>query len=923
MKSLVISLGGLKAARVADIFTYYSRRLESHLTVEVFDTRGKEIIDATVEVSRDFDAVLPGGMDKATSVAYLLKVSKEGFQPIRKTLWIGAEEVATARVVLVRERSHYLITTVFLTLLAPFVWAGLKYFWGFVAAVPPANYLIIAIILFLFQLGGAVTGIRILGKRLEPVLNNRYYSGVIAILVGELLALLSSTFLLGIILDIIGITGILPPSYTLETWDVTILTLLIVILALAGLIIDQRLQQFLDKTRFSASLFVAFGAMVGGALSSYGNPLNFSPVPGFAGDASVLFPLIVFGFTLLWCYSIVSLLKKKELIRESNNLSEAVYSLLGVMLIAGLMPVITGMGAVLYTFLPASVTGALAGLILYFLVFGRTLDESEVSSVEKGAGFKKKYRFSTVSFSIDTVRSRLESLRFVTPENILFFDEPEKDPVSFFTTNIKDIIRKKITHLYRENLQDCTRLFSSCIIILDLRDNNLCELLPALLSFLREEYSIPIYTVVISTQDRLNRNWLKKVLDRSDAVIPVDYRLFDDVLYLDRFLYQDGDVLSMEDVYEEGCIVELIRRFGPFLEIGERDSPTGLDISHVDRILSRKRIPPMICNDVTDVVPPPDQNISTFGYFLLNTKKCRGINLELAMGEYLSFALKNPLWKIEQPTSATRAVVVVRGSREHIVTGLARRWIENIYDGLLIMTGDILADSGDTIEISILMSHIFGPVNEDPSSSSRCTEAVPKPQTSEKPGLFKQIWFKLRRKDIPGSDDAEERYRWGNPDSYTAIVKKYYRRSPLVRYRAVTIARDHPGAAEWEQAKSLCEWVRDNISYVSDPYDSEYCQLPDETLTNMGGDCDDQAILLASLLMNVGFRCSLVFCERHVYVATYLPNAPDTVRTYANGEWPDATMSRDWIGFDPTCSNCSFGELPEDDKMIETVAIIG
>jgi len=120
----------------------------------------------------------------------------------------------------------------------------------------------------------------------------------------------------------------------------------------------------------------------------------------------------------------------------------------------------------------------------------------------------------------------------------------------------------------------------------------------------------------------------------------------------------------------------------------------------------------------------------------------------------------------------------------------------------------------------------------------------------------------------------------------------------------------------------LCEWVRDNINYVCDPYGSEYIQIPDETLTNMGGDCDDQAVLLASLLMNVGFRCALVFCECHVYVATYLPKAPDTVRTYPPGEWPDQTPARDWVGFDPTCTNCHFGELPKSDLNIESVYII-
>jgi len=592
------------------------------------------------------------------------------------------------------------------------------------------------------------------------------------------------------------------------------------------------------------------------------------------------------------------------------------------MLIAGILPVITGKSSILYPFFIGSFAGALAGLLLYFLIFRDSLDVSEVSCIEVGSSLMKKYRLSTVSICVETVRSRLENLRFVSPDNILFIDEPKRDPVSFFTTNLKEMIQKKITNLYRKNLEDCNRLFSSFVLVVDLRNNNLCEMLPSVLSFLNEEYSLPIYCIVIARQGKLNRNWLKKVVDRSDTVIPVDYARFDDVIFLDRFLYQEDDTLVFEDVYEEGCVVELVKRFAPFLEIGERNSPSGLDISHVHRVLSKKRTLLSICDDIPDVIQPSSQNVATFGHFQLNKKKCRGINLELAMGEYLAFALKNPLWKIERARSGTRALVIVRGKREHIVTGLVRRWIEQVYDGLVIMTGDLLTETDDTLEITILVSNIFDEVTEDPDLQGRCSDIPPEQEPSRETGPFTKLWLRLTKKPIPGSDEAEERFRYGSPEAYVAIAKKYYRRSPLVRYRAVSIARDHPGASEWEQAKLLCEWVRDNINYVSDPFGSEYIQIPDETLTNMGGDCDDQAVLLAALLMNVGFRCALVFCERHVYVATYLPKAPDTVRTYSSGEWSDHSPARDWIGFDPTCTNCHFGELPENDLEIESEYII-
>ena len=48
-------------------------------------------------------------------------------------------------------------------------------------------------------------------------------------------------------------------------------------------------------------------------------------------------------------------------------------------------------------------------------------------------------------------------------------------------------------------------------------------------------------------------------------------------------------------------------------------------------------------------------------------------------------------------------------------------------------------------------------------------------------------------------------------------------------------------------------WVRDSIIYVPDPQDVEMLQSPVRTLDIMTGDCDDKAILVATLLATIGF----------------------------------------------------------------------
>lgn len=931
MKSLVISLGGTKAARVADILAYYTRKLDSRLYVEVFDTDGKVLPDATVKITKA--ETLPEKPEKpeeamtdtSVFISYILEVSKEGYESVREVIEVKPEQIITVKVTLEKERTLFLITTVFLTLLAPFFWAILKYT-GILWGNPLADYLSLSILIFFAQIGGAIIGIKTIGPRIDAAIKNRYFSGVIGIITGEFLAILGCNYLLGYLLGSVGFIRDLITGYALTGQDIGIITIFLVILAIAGLLIDQHILPRLNKHWFTTSIFVALGAMVGGLISYFYLSriarLVSILTTGTAGvDVSAFFPFIVLGFTLLWCYGVMYFLKKRKLITDNTNLYGAVFSILGVMLISVMLPLIFGKETILVQFAEGSVSGAISGLIAYFLLFGGLSTESEIGSITEGDILIKRYRLQTTSFVVDSVRSRLESLKFISPDCFLFFDEPKLDPAGFFNTDLKDQIRKKINGIYRKNLEECSRLFSSFTVIIDLRNNNLCEIYPLVLAFLREEYSIPVYAVVISTEQKLNRNWIKKVIDKADAVIPVDYNLFDDVMYFDRFIYQNGGELKKEDVYEEGCVVELISRIAPLLEIGERHSPTGLDISHVNRILSRDRIPITTCNDIPDVVPPSNQNVATFGYFLLHANKCRNLNLELGMGEYLEYALKHMLWKMERSSKSTRAIVIVRGQRELVKTGLVRTWMKSLYDGLLITTGDLLTESSDTLEIIILISHVLEDVTEDPGAGSDCSESSP--GTPATPGVFRKYWNDLIKKEKPGTEESGERFRCGTSEAYTNIVKKYYNRSPLLRYRAVNIARQYPGVQNWDQAKAICEWVRDSISYVSDPQDCEYIQLPEETLNSGGGDCDDKAVLLASLLMCVGFRCSLVFVPNHVYVAVYLPAAPGNVRTYGNDAWSDGTPARDWIGFDPTCVTCRFGELPENDTKNKTIAMIG
>ena len=121
---------------------------------------------------------------------------------------------------------------------------------------------------------------------------------------------------------------------------------------------------------------------------------------------------------------------------------------------------------------------------------------------------------------------------------------------------------------------------------------------------------------------------------------------------------------------------------------------------------------------------------------------------------------------------------------------------------------------------------------------------------------------------------------------------------PVIRQIAASISSQSCAESRICHAKALYYFVRDNIQYVSDPYEKEYIASPVETLKTGGGDCDDGAILLANLLEAVGIRTNIVVVPGHAMVKASIP------------ELPPKYLIDGWVYMDWTCSGCSFGEVP-------------
>lgn len=75
-----------------------------------------------------------------------------------------------------------------------------------------------------------------------------------------------------------------------------------------------------------------------------------------------------------------------------------------------------------------------------------------------------------------------------------------------------------------------------------------------------------------------------------------------------------------------------------------------------------------------------------------------------------------------------------------------------------------------------------------------------------------------------------------------------------VRELAQSLTRSLPSKAYADELRVLQNFVRDRIRYVRDVRGVETVQEPPYTLRVGSGDCDDKAVLLASLLESIGFR---------------------------------------------------------------------
>ena len=133
---------------------------------------------------------------------------------------------------------------------------------------------------------------------------------------------------------------------------------------------------------------------------------------------------------------------------------------------------------------------------------------------------------------------------------------------------------------------------------------------------------------------------------------------------------------------------------------------------------------------------------------------------------------------------------------------------------------------------------------------------------------------------------------------YTYIAKID---TEAVRDLAIEVTR--PAVGNEEEVTEIFNYVRDNIKYVKDPRFTElnfdYIQSPSQTIERAAGDCDDHAVLLASLLEAVGYSTKLCFVDTDEEE----PLEPDHMNVIV-------TIDDTEYILEATCKTCKMGEYP-------------
>ena len=121
-----------------------------------------------------------------------------------------------------------------------------------------------------------------------------------------------------------------------------------------------------------------------------------------------------------------------------------------------------------------------------------------------------------------------------------------------------------------------------------------------------------------------------------------------------------------------------------------------------------------------------------------------------------------------------------------------------------------------------------------------------------------------------------------------------------------------------QQIAALFDWIKENIPYTEDPDGKDIWYSPNETLRRGGGDCEDQAMLMAAMVGELGGTARIYFTDDHAFPVVFVGDdssraaAESALGKYYGSDLQVSFMSDEngyWIVAD-TASSFYLGTLP-------------
>lgn len=141
--------------------------------------------------------------------------------------------------------------------------------------------------------------------------------------------------------------------------------------------------------------------------------------------------------------------------------------------------------------------------------------------------------------------------------------------------------------------------------------------------------------------------------------------------------------------------------------------------------------------------------------------------------------------------------------------------------------------------------------------------------------------FTVEAKPMPPKLDPPYKY---NPFPYFGILNGLVEPDELaVREAAAESSEKYSGAFNIYQACALFDRVSVDIGYINDPRGNDIWEPANATLKIGAGDCEDQAILLASMIEAVGGTTRLYLTDNHAFAAVYIGNETGTTDAIIEG----------------------------------------